>query len=293
MSEVERGSVHAFVIRPDGALASVGSQPSGGEAPCHLAIDAGGRWLLAANYWSATVAVFPVDESGAIGPAAHIVRHAGSGPTPRQRGPHPHCVRTGPDDRHALIADLGIDKVVVYGLDPESGRLDPNANGSASVPAGHGPRMLDFHPNGRVLYLLNELTSTIVALSYDSESGGLEPIHTVSTLPDGWRGDSTAAHLVVHPGGRFLYASNRGHDSIAIFDMLADGRLSPIGHVQSGGRTPRAFALSPDGRFLLAANQHSGTVVTFSIDPGTGRIAEAGRFELPWCVCLTFSSASS
>ena len=288
----DSGSVSAFSISAeDGSLSYLNTQPSGGDLPCHLSVDATDRQVLVANYMGDNVAIFPIGSNGELGQATDLPRHqdSGSGVDPdRQERPHPHSINVDPTNRFAFVPDLGIDKVVAYRLDLVLGRLVLEEGLSAPVAAGAGPRHFDFHPGGGYAYVINELDSTVTAFSYDGSTGTLTELHTVSTLPEGFDGTTHCADVHVAPSGRFLYGSNRGHDSIAIFAIdRGSGRLTPIGHESTRGRTPRNFAIDPTGTFLLAANQDTDTIVTFSIDAETGLLEATGQVaEVPTPVCL-------
>ncbi len=210
--------------------------------------------------------------------------------TPRQAGPHAHCISLDAANRFAVVADLGLDQIRVDRFDPAASTLTPNEPPFARVAPGSGPRHVAFDPGGRYLYAINEMQSTIAAFAYDPDRGALSLFQTVSTLPEGFRGESTTAEIAVHPSGKFLYGSNRGHDTIAGFAIdPASGRLRPIAHTPTGGKTPRNFAIDPSGRFLLAANQDSGTVVVFRVDAGSGRLDPVGpQVEVPKPVCVVF-----
>ena len=272
MNELDEGAVSAFAVADDG-LTFVNRVASHGAHPAHLSVHPSGRWLLVANYTGGTIAALPIRADGALGEAADVAPHAGSGPHPeRQAGPHPHMIVTDPAGEYVLVPDLGVDAVVAYRLDLDSGQLiaEPQAGGKQAPAAG--PRHLAF---GRAVYVLNELDSTLVA--HDYAAGTLRHLQSVSTLPAGFTGSSTTSAVVVSPSGHHVYASNRGHDSIAIFEIdSATGRLTPRGHTLSGGRTPRDFRIDPSGRFLLAANQNSDSLVTFRVDPDNRR-ARADR----------------
>ncbi len=284
------GAVSAFVVDPaTGDLAYLNRQPSHGEDPCHLSVEATGRFVLVANYTSGSVAMLPIGDDGRLGPATEVHQHAGSSVNPeRQRGPHAHSITPDPTNRYALVADLGLDQVLVYRLDLERGALPPHDPPSASLPAGAGPRHLAFHPNAPYVYVINELDSTMTACAWDEARGTLRPLQTLSTLPPDFTGRSHCADVHVAPSGRFVYGSNRGHDSIAIFAVEeGSGKLQPLGHMPTGGRTPRNFGIDPRGRFLFAANQDTGTVVTFGIDGATGALAATGHVaEIPAPVCI-------
>jgi 6-phosphogluconolactonase len=289
------GAVSAFAIDPTtGALRYLNQQPSHGTAPCHLSVDTTGRWVLAANYMGGNLSVFPILADGQLGPASDTVQHHGSSVNPeRQEGPHAHAIIQDPAGRYALASDLGIDKVMIYRFDVERGRLQPNDEPWAQVRPGAGPRHLAFHPSGAYLYLIQELNSTLTVFAYDADRGALREIQTVSTLPAGFAGTNSCADIHVAPSGRFVYGSNRGHDTIAIFEVdQGAGRLTPLGHESTQGRTPRNFAIDPTGAFLLAANQDTDTVVTFRIDQRTGRLSTTGQvIDVPSPVCVKFGRA--
>jgi 6-phosphogluconolactonase len=275
------GAASGFRIdRASGALTALGTQASHGTDPCHLMVDRGGRNVLLANFASGSVAVLPIGADGALAPASDVVQHAGSSVDPvRQAGPHAHAVEIDAAGRFAMVPELGLDRVMIYELDAEAGRLRPNARQPwiATAP-GAGPRQIVMHPGGRFAYLINELDSTMTAYAFDAAAGTLAALQTLSTLPAGFAGRSTCAELQIHPTGRFLYGSNRGHDSVAVFALdPATGRMEARGHVGTGGRIPRNFCLSPDGRFLAAANQDSDNVVMFAIDQATGMPASTGH----------------
>ncbi len=282
------GSVSAYAIDPvTHALALLNRQPSRGGFACHLSLDATGRCAIVANYGSGSVAAFPIEAGGRLGALSDFVQHAGSGPnSERQQGPHAHQAMLAPDNRFVFVNDLGTDQVMVYALDAARGKLTPA--GSARLHPGAGPRHLDFHPNGRFAYVINELDATLAAFAYDAASGALAHIHTVSTLPPGATAPPSCADVHVHPNGRFVYGSNRNHDSIAIFAIdQATGRLTPIGHEPTQGEQPRNFALTPDGRFLLAENQDSDTIVSFHIDLDRGTLSPTGDVaHVPTPVCM-------
>jgi len=289
----DSGAVSAFRIdAQSGALTALNWQLSRGRGPCHVWVDRTNRYLLVANYGSGSVAALPIQADGSLGEATGFVQHEGSSVNPdRQEGPHAHCVITDESDRHIFVADLGLDKILVYRLDRESGKLV--AHGQADITAGEGPRHLDFHPSGRYLFLVNELGSSVVALAYDSENGALEIADRISTLPDGFEARNHCAAIHAHPSGRFVYASNRGHDSIAILEVDADnGKLTMIGQESTQGRTPRDFTLDPGGNYLLAANQDTGNIVTYRLDGKTGQLEPTGQIvEVPTPVCLKWYQA--
>lgn len=291
------GSVTAFAVDPtSGGLEKLNAQPSMGAAPAHLVVDRSGRFVLTANYTGGNVSVLPIREDGSLDPTSDVKQHEGSGPnSSRQSAPHAHSVNLDPENRFALVADLGIDKVMVYRFDAEAGTLTPAPQPSASLRPGAGPRHLAFHPNGRLVYVINELDSTITAFDYDPDEGALLEIQTFSTLPDGFEDRSSCADIHVSPDGRFVYGSNRGHDSIVVYEIAPDsGSLVLIQHQSTLGSTPRNFTIDPTGRFLLAANQESRSVVSFHIDADSGMLTPSGhQMNVPVPVCLMFAPAGA
>lgn len=284
------GAVVAFAIDATSRrLTRLNEESSHGSGPCHLIVDKTGRHVLVANYGSGSVAVLPIGDDGRLVAASSVVQHRGKGPNPdRQEGPHAHAIYLSPDERFVLAADLGLDKVLVYRFDPAAGMLTPNDPPAAELPAGAGPRHLAWHPNGRWVYVINEMANTVTAFEYDAERGALTGLQTVETLPEGATIDNTTAEIVVHPSGKFLYGSNRGDDSIAIFAIdESTGRLTARGHHPTGGKTPRNFAVDPSGRWLLAANQGSGTITVHRIDLQSGTLTateSSARVDSPVCV---------
>lgn len=284
------GGVAAFAIdRRTGDLRALNRQPSRGAAPCHLAVDRGNRFLLVANYSGGNVTVLPIRPDGSLGPPSMQVRHSGSGPNARrQAGPHAHSVTFDPTNRFVYAADLGIDRVMIYRFD--AGELAPADPPWVQARPGAGPRHFAFHPDARRAYVINELDSTVSTLAFDPATGAMREVHTVSTLPAGWTGENSCADVHVSADGRFVYGSNRGHDSVAVFAVDPEGgALAPVQHQPTLGRTPRNFALDPTGRWLLAANQGSDSVAVFAVDPETGRLSPTGQVaEVPVPVCLRF-----
>ncbi len=296
VEEVKAGMVSAFRFDPaSGAAVLLNRQPSGGSSPAHLCMDRSGNWLLVANYSSGTVAVLPISDDGSLGAATDMVRHAGRSVHPeRQVQAHAHCVAVDPANRFALVADLGLDKIMIYHLDAGRGALLPHDPTSADMQPGAGPRHLAFHSSGRWVYVINELDSTLVTCAYDAAAGRLEPLQRVSTLPEGFAGTSTTAAVRVAPSGRFVYGSNRGHDSIVVYAVdPAAGTLTYVEHVSTEGQTPRDFNIDPTGTFLLAANQDSDTITTFRVDPDRGTLSPTGHVigaTIP--VCVEFGAAA-
>lgn len=287
------GAVSALAIdEATGGLTLLNQQTSGGVGPCHLSVDPAGRNVLVANYGGGSVAALPLDDEGRLKAPSSVVQHSGfSGVHPtRQKGPHAHSVNLSPDGRFAFVADLGQDKLMVYRFDSAAGLLAANDPPSVALAPGAGPRHFAMHPSGRFGFVINELNATITSLAYDASSGVFRVIDSASTLPPEFDGRNTSAEVVVHPSGRFVYGSNRGHDSIAVFALdESTGRLTARGQTPCGGRTPRNFAIEPSGRFLLAANQDSGNVVVFRIDPNSGDLKPAGvELKVPVPVCVRF-----
>jgi 6-phosphogluconolactonase len=282
------GGVSAFSINSrSGELTLLNEQISHGAHPCYVSIEQTGRFALVANYTGGSVAMLPIRTDGSLGVATDVIQHSGSSIHPeRQTGPHAHCILPDPTNRFAIAVDLGMDKLMIYQMDLENGKLHPYAE--VKVYASAGPRHLTFHPNGQFAYLINELNSTIIAYQYDSETGTLEELQIISALPQDFKGENLCADIHVSPNGKYLYASNRGHDSIVC--LLIDenaGRLTYINHVSTGGREPRNFAIDPSGTFLLVANQKMDNIVSFKIDPATGQLLKTGhqvKVSMPVCV---------
>lgn len=283
------GSLVAFRIdEADGSLTAFDTVSSHGAAPCYVSVDSAGRHCYVANYGSGNVAAYGLSADGGFDELIAVHQHHGSGPHPRQDGPHAHCVLPDPEGSGVHAADLGTDRIVRYEHRPD-GTFEPESE--VALAPGSGPRHLAFHPREPIAFAVGELDSTVVTLAVDPANGRLRPLHVDATLPPTDRGDSIAAEVRVHPSGRFVYVSNRGHDSIAIFGFTDPGRpLEPLGHVHSGGRTPRNFAVHPSGRSLLVANQGSGTLVAFGIDEATGSLRQADVVaELSEPVCVAFA----
>jgi len=291
------GGVSAFSIDlKTGGLTFLNQQSTQGGAPCYVSVDRESRWVFAANYSGRNACVFPVESDGKLAPASDVVQHTGSGADPRrQEGPHPHAIVLDPADRFVFVPDLGLDKIMIYQFDRAQGKLVPNTPPFVQTEPASGPRHFVFHPNGRWAYSIQELDNTINAYSYDSTTGALTKIQTVPALPADFKGTSYCADIHVSPDGKFLYGSNRGHNSIAVYQIDANtGHLDYVGHESTQGKTPRNFALDPTGQFLLAANQDSGTVATFRRDAHTGRLEFTGTLtEIPMPVCLKFIPASN
>jgi 6-phosphogluconolactonase len=286
------GAVSAFAIdHSTGKLSSLNQVSAQDPGPAYLSMDRTGRYVLIANYPLGSVAVFPVSVDGKLGEASDFVRHKGSSiDKERQAGPHGHAIELSPDNRFAIAADLGLDQLIVYPFDAVKGTLGPPR--VVKIKPGSGPRHIAFSPSGKFIYLINEMAGTITAFSYSAAQGKLAELQTVSTLPEGFQGENSAAEIAVHPSGNFLYGSNRGDDSIVVFAINhATGSLTFVERVPTQGKTPRNFALDPSGRWLLAANQDSNSIVTFRINQETGRLKPTGQpVQTPEPVCVVFVS---
>jgi len=286
------GSVSAFAIAAEtGDLKFLNQQPSRGEGPCHVNIDRTGKYALVANYGSGSAAVIPIQADGSLGEPTGFVQHEGSGPnSQRQKGPHAHSINISPDNRFVFVADLGIDKIMIYKLDTDKGALVANDPPFAKVKPGAGPRHFVFHPSGVVAYIINELDCTITAFFYSSASGALTELQTISTLPAGFSGSNACAEVRVHPNGKFLYGSNRGHNSIAVYRIdPAKGTLTLVEHETADIKTPRNFNIDPTGGFCLVANQDGDSVVVFRINETTGALEPTGqKVSVGKPVCIRF-----
>jgi 6-phosphogluconolactonase len=286
------GAVSALAIDPaTGRLTLLNQESARGGGPCHLTVDPSGKALLVANYGGGSITVLPLRPGGELDPARTFVQHTGSSVNPRrQTAPHAHGIYVDAANRFVFVPDLGLDKVLVYRWHPATFALEAHDPPAAGLAPGAGPRHLAFHPDGRFVYVINELLNTVTAFSYDPPSGSLHEIQTVGTLPDDFAGRNSTAEIAVHPSGRFLYGSNRGHDSLALYAIdPANGQLTLLGHEPTQGRTPRNFALDPTGQWLLAANQESASVVVFRVDAQSGRLHPTGQvLEVPSPVCVLF-----
>ena len=286
-------TVSAFAVDvKSGKLTLLNQIPSLGEDPCYLSLDKTGKYVLVANYSSGTIAVFPILADGRLGEHTAFVKNQGAtGPNKKhQEGPHAHWIETSPDNRFVLVADLGLDEVLVYKFDAASGTLTPNEPAFARLKAGSGPRHAVFYPNGKFVFVVSELSSTATSFAYDVKKGTLKETGTASTLPPGFSGRNDVAETAVHPNGKFLYVSNRGNDSMAILSIDPGNRtLAPAGGIPTGGKEPRHFAIDPSGKYLLAENQFSNNVVVLKIDPATGGLTPTGQVvEVPSPVDIAF-----
>lgn len=288
------GSVRAFGMEDKtGRLTLLNQQSSGGAGPCHLSVDNTGKCLLVANYGSGSIAALPIRADGSLAEPSATIQHQGSSVNPqRQAGPHAHFITADPANRFALACDLGLDKVLVYRLDPAQGTLVPNDPPFAAVQPGSGPRHLVFSPDGRFVYLINEIGATLTSFAYDAKRGSLKELQTVSTVPQEFTGSKSCAEVQIHPLGRFVYGSNRGHDSIAVYAVNpGDGKLSWVQCQSTQGKTPRHFVIDPTGQWLLAENQGSDNIVVFRLDMKTGRLSPTGQVvEVGSPVCAVFAA---
>ena len=287
-SETNDGAVVALRLgmRP-GEVRVLGQQPSGGDAPCHLTFDPTGAWLAVANYSSGTARLIPRLPDGSLGAPGPITRHSRHGPNPeRQTGPHAHATIFSSDGRFAIVADLGLDRLMIYTPDGTTGALQAHGEGVAHP--GAGPRHMVWHPGGQLLYVANELDATVSSFSFDPQAGTLVEREQLTTLPPG-NHHKQVADIQIDAAGARLYVSNRGHNSVAVFTLAPDGALSPLAIRPCGGDWPRNLALSPDGKFLLVANQHSGELAVLPILPGPDALGEpVARAAVPGAACVRF-----
>lgn len=286
------GGVVAFGLDvTSGALSEINRQAVGSNGPAHLAMDATGRVLIVANYGGGSVSVFPARPDGGLGKRSDFHEHSGSGPNEkRQKAPHAHGITISPDNQFVIVPDLGIDQLKIYRLDTGGAKLEPANPPFTSLEPGAGPRHFIFSPDGHHGYCVNELDNTVAVFDWDSENGVLTPVQTITTLPEGFDGENTTAAIKVHPNGNFVIASNRGHDSLAVFKREpTSGKLETVDIVPSGGVQPRDFSISPDGKWLLSAHQSTDSVVVFKVDPASGALTPTGdSISLGMPVCVLF-----
>jgi 6-phosphogluconolactonase len=288
----DAATVSAYEIEPHtGHLTFLNRAATGGGDTSYISLDQTGRYALAANYDGGSIAVFALKPDGGFGERTAFVQHTGSGVNPqRQSHPFAHSIITDPDNKFALVADLGLDKILVYRFDARDGSLRANDPPFVSVKPGSGARHVKFHPNGRWVYLITEMGSTILAFNWNPTNGALAQFQSVSTLPEGFQGASTCAEMLVHPNGKFLYGSNRGDDSLVVFAIdPTSGRLALVQRAPSGGRTPRNFAFDPTGKWILCTNHGSDNAVVFRVDESTGRLTQTGQpVSVPYPFCERF-----
>jgi 6-phosphogluconolactonase len=286
------GAVSAFAIDPaNGKLKLINQVGSGGTGPCHLVLDGTGRNLIVANYGGGSVAVIPVAADGRLGEATSVIQHAGKSVNPqRQQGPHAHCTTIDRANKFVFVCDLGLDQLVAYRLDAGHGKLVPEPALTVATKPGAGPRHMAFRPDGKFAYLTNELNSTVTAYAYDAATGKLTELQTESSLPPYFDGKNSGAEIAVHPTGKWLYVSNRGHESVVLFDINQQtGKISYTEEQNTGGKTPRHFGLQPNAKHLAIANQNSDTLLVCRVDEGNGRLKPSGVFaECPAPACVVF-----
>jgi 6-phosphogluconolactonase len=289
VSERAGGSVYAFAVnRETGELTELNHESAQGSGPCHLVVDPSGKYVLAANYGSGNVVVLPILPDGRLRAASSVQQHSGSSVNKaRQQAPHAHCIHVSPNGRYVLASDLGIDRLVLYSFDNSTGTLAPHDPPGVPLDPGAGPRHFAFSKDGRFGYSLNELHMTVTAFAIEPDAFKFTALQTLPTTPGEKPEGGSTAEILVHPSGKFVYASNRGANTIAVFSVEEDGRLKPVDWTPTGGRTPRNFVLDPEGQFLLAENQDSNDIHVFSIDQGTGRLTPTGKkIECPSPVCM-------
>ena len=286
-----QGKVTAFSIdAASGSLTMLNSVSSGGGGACHIVVDKTGKSLMVANYGTGSAAAFAIQPDGRLVEPPAVVQHSGSSiDTMRQRGPHAHAVVLSADNRFLFVPDLGLDQIMSYRLDPNKPTLTANDPPFVKVAAGSGPRHFAFHPKGKFAYGLNEMKSSVTAFQYDAKRGALTEIQTLSTLPKDFAGEDSSAEIQVDAKGRFVYATNRGHDSITVFAIGKDGKLTVAQNIPTKGKAPRSFRIDPSGAYLLAANQNTSNIVVFRIDPKTGQLTDTGKsIDAPFPVCIQF-----
>jgi 6-phosphogluconolactonase len=289
-NEGEGGAVSAYSIAPDGSLKLINQKPTRGKSPCHLAINSGASHIIAANYFSGSLTVFPLAGDGAVSDPCQIIRFSGKGPNPvRQEAPHAHSFLFDKTGAFGFAMDLGTDRIMAYQFDNRADEpLMPANTPWCNVSPGAGPRHGVFNSEGNFAYIVNEMNSTLDVLKYNSAEGSFENIQTISCLPVNCKIQSTCAAIKISPDGNFVYASNRGHDSIAVFSVKPDGALDFIEAVSSGGKTPRDFSISPDGNYLIAANQDSDNLTVFRVNLASGSLKKAGEYPILMPVCVIF-----
>ena len=291
------GGVSGFAIdAKSGKLSPINQQSTVGGGPCHVSLDASGRVVLVANYGGGSVASYRVDKKGSLSSDVSFIQHQGSGVNRgRQEAPHGHAIVTDPGNKFALACDLGLDKVLIYKLDAKKGSLTPNDPPFGRVAQGSGPRHMAFHPSGKFAWVINEMVCTVTSFSFDPKRGELKELQTISSLPADTKmiPSYNTAEILAHPSGKFVYGSNRGHDTLAVYAVdRKQGTLKLVEHVSTQGKTPRSFGIDPSGRWLLAANQSSDTVVVFAIDPATGKLKPTGQsIEVGSPVSVVFAPA--
>ena len=288
VAEMSGGAVSAFSFdKQSGNLTLLNTQPSGGNGPCHVAVDKTGKWVIVGNYGGGSLSILPVQADGSLGQATQTFQHEGkSVNTERQEKPHVHSINIAPNNKDIFVPDLGTDKIMTYSLDAKSGKLSAGNPPFTATTPGAGPRHFTFHPNGKFAYVIQELDATITGFNY--QKGNLKPFQTVKTLPDDYKGRNWCADIHISPDGKFLYGSNRSHESLVIFGIdPKTGQLTLVGHQSVNGKTPRNFMIDPTGKWVLVANQDSDNVVIFSRDVKTGKLTPTGKeIKVSMPVCL-------
>ncbi|RIV22232.1 lactonase family protein [Fibrisoma montanum] len=286
----KNGGVSAYAIEPGtGTLKPLNQQSSKGRGPCHVSIDQTGKLAFVSNYGGGVFTVLPIKADGTLGEPSESIEYTGSGPNQqRQEKPHIHSATLSPDNRFVYVADLGSDKVYIYEIDPANGKVKPASTPFASVKPGSGPRHLAIHPNGRYVYVVEELTSAVASFNRDARTGALTLLQdNVKTLPADFSGNNTSADIHTDPAGKFLYQSNRGFNALAMMSIATDGKVTLIGQQPTGGKTPRNFLIDPKGQYVLAANQETDNITIFRLDSKTGKLTDTGKsVRVPSPVCL-------
>lgn len=283
--------VAAFTVGDNNSLTLLGDADAGGAGPCHLVVDASGNTLAVANYGGGSITTIRLGEDGRIGNIVSNIQIEGSGPNPnRQKEPHAHGVYFDKTNRFLFVPDLGIDKTLIYKFDPATSEITPHDPDSLIAPPGSGPRHMAFSPDEKHAYVINELTNTVTVAEFNKQAGSFTDIQTIATLPADFKEHSTTAEIEVHPNGKFVYGSNRGHDSIVVFKRDPEtGKLSFLQHAPCGGKTPRHFAIDPSGKWLLCGHQRSNTISVLSLDPETGILGEPkNTVSTPSPICILF-----
>ena len=287
--ETGSGAVAGFSLNAEGKLEKLNEQPSKGGGACHIAVDGKGRYALVANYGGGSVAALPIGKDGHLVAATGFAQHTGSSANPqRQKEPHAHSIYSDAEGKFVYACDLGTDQVLVYRLDQGQGTLTPHEPAFAKLAPGSGPRHLALHERG-FAYVINELLNTVTTFQHDAAAGTLKEIQTIPTLPEGFTGQNSTAEIFIHPNGKFVYGSNRGHDSIVVYSIGENGHLTLVDHTSTQGKHPRNFAIDPSGKFLLVANQNTDNIVSFRIDSATGKLTPTGHTaQLGAPVCIVF-----
>lgn len=294
-SGVPGGALYAYSVHgKTGELTRINQQSTGGPGPCHVSVDATGKFAIVANYSGGSVCVLPINADGSLKPYSQFIQHQGGTKVNerRQDKAHAHSINIAADNKKVIVADLGMDQLRVYDFDPATGKLTFNEGSSIATAPGAGPRHFEFHRNGKWAYAINELGCTVTGYKYDAATGKLTEINSLSTLPKGYDGQNTTADIHIHPNGKFLYGSNRGHNTLAIYSISDTGRLTFVGDQSTGGKTPRNFAIHPDGKYLYAANQDTDNILQFEINTAHGTLTPMQEIKCPMPVCLKFLPVS-